>query len=248
MALDVYTAATPNGWKVTVMIEELKEAGADLPPVELHAVSLGGEQFSPEFVAISPNQKIPAIVHDGRAIMESCAILQYLGETFETDLYPTDERRWDVIPWLYWQAANIGPVFGNKLSYTRYMGDVADAEKAHPLTRFGSEAQRLLGVLDGQLAKHPFICGETFSVADIATWCWVRSWKWAKIDITGFPRVMDWVRRVRARPGVARGIAFGVPKDEIDRFSKERRAQYQANGARIASNQALQQSGKTPEG
>ena len=249
MALDVYTAATPNGWKVTVMIEELKEAGARLPPVNLRAVSLGGEQFSPEFVAICPNQKIPAIVHDGRAIMESCAILQYLGETFETDLYPTGERRWDVIPWLYWQAANIGPVFGNKLSYTRYIGDATEEQKAHPLTRFGSEAQRLLGVLDGQLAKHDFICGEVFTVADIATWCWVRSWKWAKIDITGFPRVMAWVRRVRGRPGVGRGIAFGVPKDEIDRFSKERRAQYQRGGARIASNQALARSAaKAPDG
>ena len=88
MSLDIYTAATPNGWKITVMVEELREAGVDLPPVNLHAVSLGGDQFTPEFMAICPNQKIPAIVHDGRAIMESCAILQYLGETFPTDLFP----------------------------------------------------------------------------------------------------------------------------------------------------------------
>lgn len=239
MSLDVYTAATPNGWKITVMIEELVEAGVELPEVNLHTVSLGGEQFSPEFVAICPNQKIPAIVHDGRAIMESCAILQYLGETFPTNLLPLDESRWDVIPWLYWQAANIGPIFGNKLSYTRYINDATEDQKAHPLTRFGKESQRLLGVLDGQLAQHAYICGDEFTVADIATWCWVRSWKWAKIDITGRPRVMDWLRRVRARPGVERGIAFGVPKDEVDKFSAERRARYRQGGASIASNWAL---------
>ena len=239
MSLEIYTGATPNGWKITVMIEELLEAGADLPAVNYHTVSLGGEQFTPAFLAINPNQKIPAIVHDGRAIIESCAILQYLGETFPSPLFPTHERRWDVIPWLYWQAANIGPVFGNKLSYTRYIADATDQEKAHPLERFGREAQRLLGVLDHQLSQHDYLCGDSFTVADIATWCWVRSWKWAKIDITGRPRVVEWVHRVRARPGVERGISFGVPKAEIDQFSEERKARYRQSGAGIASNSAL---------
>ena len=239
MSLEIYTGATPNGWKITVMIEELLEAGADLPAVNYHTVSLGGEQFTPAFLAINPNQKIPAIVHDGRAIIESCAILQYLGETFPSPLFPTHERRWDVIPWLYWQAANVGPVFGNKLSYTRYIADATDQEKAHPLERFGREAQRLLGVLDHQLSQHDYLCGDSFTVADIATWCWVRSWKWAKIDITGRPRVVEWVHRVRARPGVERGISFGVPKAEIDQFSEERKARYRQSGAGIASNSVL---------
>lgn len=239
MSLDVYTAPTPNGWKATVMIEELREAGVALPDVRCHAVNLGGEQFSEAFMAINPNQKIPAMVHDGRAIIESCAILQYLGEAFPSPLLPLDEKRWDVVPWLYWQAANVGPVFGNKLSYTRYINDATEEQKAHPLERFGKEALRLTAVLDRQLARHAFLAGEAFTVADIATWCWVRSYKWSKVDITGWPRVVDWVRRVRARPGVERGIAFGVPKDEIDKFSKERRAQYRRNGAGIASNSAL---------
>ena len=239
MALDVYTGATPNGWKVTIMVEELIEAGVDLGDVNLHTVSLRGDQFTPEFMAINPNQKIPAIVHDGRPIMESCAVLQYLGETFPTVLFPTDERRWDVIPWLYWQAANVGPVFGNKLSYTRYITDATDDQKAHPLERFEKEALRLVGVLDNQLAKHDYICGDKFTVADIATWCWIRSYKWAKVDITIKPRVPEWVARVRARPGVERGISFGVPKDEIDKFSKERRAQYRQGGGSIASNSEL---------
>ena len=239
MSLDIYTGATPNGWKVTVMIEELREAGVDLPEVSYHAVSLRGEQFSEAFTAINPNQKIPALVHDGRAVIESCAILQYLGECFPSSLFPTDERRWDVIQWLYWQAANIGPIFGNKLSYTRYINDATDEQRAHPMERFGKEALRLVSVLDYQLARHSYLAGEQFTVADIATWCWVRSYKWAKVDITTRPRVVDWVHRVRARPGVERGIAFGVPRDEIDKFSKERRERYKRGGGGIASNTAL---------
>ena len=94
-------------------------------------------------------------------------------------------------------------------------------------------------MLDGQLARHDYVCGDDFTVADIATWCWIRSWKWAKIDITGKPRVVAWVKRVRARPGVERGISFGVPKDEIDQFSEERKARYRQGGASIASNWAL---------
>ena len=180
-------------------------------------------------------------MHDGRAIIESCAILQYLGETFPSSLLPSGEERWDVIPWLYWQAANIGPVFGNKLSYTRYVNDATDEQKAHPLERFGKEALRLVAVLDHQLARHVFLASDQFTVADIATWCWIRSYKWSKVDITVKPRVVDWMHRVRARPGVERGIAFGVPQDEIDKFSKERREQYQRNGGSIASNTALKE-------
>ncbi len=239
MSLDIYTGATPNGWKVTIMVEELIEAGVDLPEVNMHAVNLGGDQFTPEYMAINPNQKLPTLVHDGRPIIESCAILQYLGELFPTSLFPTDDRRWDVIPWLYWQAANIGPIFGNKLSYTRYITDATDEQKRHPIERFGKEALRLVGVLDHQLEKHDYLCGDDYTVADISTWCWIRSYKWAKVDITTKPRVVDWVHRIRARPGVERGISFGVPKDEIDKFSKERRAQYMKNGGGIADNSSL---------
>ena len=240
MTLEVHTGATPNGWKITVMLEELKEAGVALPETRIHTVDMQrGDQFTDAYMAINPNQKLPTIVHDGRPIMESCAILQYLGETFPSALFPLDERRWDVIPWLYWQAANIGPIFGNKLSYTRYIADATDEQKVHPIERFGKEALRLVGVMDYQLAKHDYLCGDDFTVADIATWCWVRSYKWSKVDITTKPRVLDWVHRVRSRPGVERGITFGVPKDEIDKFSKERRERYKRGGGNIASNSAL---------
>jgi GST-like protein len=158
-----------------------------------------------------------------------------LAEKFPSPLLPEGEARWDVLPWVYWQAANVGPAFGNKLSYTRYMDSVADDAKAHPLERFGTEALRLAGVMEKQLQNHAWIAGETFSIADIALYPWLRGYKWSKVDITLTPAVLDWVNRVRARPGVERGIAYGVPSGEIDRWSEERKAQYRKNGAQIAN-------------
>ncbi len=240
MTMELWTSPTPNGWKVTIMLEELIEAGVELPPIEVHHVNIGNrEQFSAAFTARNPNQKIPVLKHGDRCIFESCAILQYLGEQFPSDLLPLDERRWDVLPWVYFQAANVGPVFGNKLSYTRYMEDVEEAAKAHPLERFRNEALRLVGVLEQRLEQHPWVCGEHYTIADIALYPWLRGWKWSKVDITGSPRVMAWIDRVRARPAVARGLAYGVPEDEIDQWSAERKAAYARRGASIASNQSI---------
>jgi len=234
------TAATPNGWKVNIMVEELIEAGHDLTDLEIHSVNLGrGEQFTEEFTRHNPNQKIPVLIDDKQSIMESCAILQYLAEKYPSQLLPTGEARWQVLQWLYWQAANVGPVFGNKLSYTRYMDDVDPGDKAHPLERFGKEAQRLVSVLAHRLEGGDYVCGNTLTIADIALYPWLRGWKWSKVDITGHPIVMAWIDRVRARPGVERGLSWGVPKDEIDQWSPERKAQYAKGGASIASNTRL---------
>ena len=126
---------------------------------------LKGEQFETDFTDRNLNQKIPTLRHDGLDIIESCAILQYLGETFPTSLLPLDQRKWDVLPWVYWQAANVGPIFGNKLSYTRYMTDVPDEQKAHPIERFGTEALRLVSVLDQKLGINPWVCGDQFTIA-----------------------------------------------------------------------------------
>ena len=125
---------------------------------------------------------------------------------------------------VYWQAANVGPVFGNKLSYTRYMDSVPDDQKAHPMERFNNEALRLAGVLDRQLGDNPWVCGDTYTIADIALYPWIRGWKWSKVNLTRYPRVMRWVDRVRARPAVERGLAYGMPKEEIDQWSAERKA------------------------
>ncbi|MEM6707646.1 MAG: glutathione binding-like protein [Pseudomonadota bacterium] len=236
MALELWTAPTPNGWKISIMLEELREAGVDLGEVQVHTVNLKrGEQFSTVFGAINPNHKIPALRHDGLRVFESCAILQYLGETFPSPLLPRGRARWEVLSWLTWQGANLGPVFGNKLSYTRYLIDLSDEAKAHPLERFGTEALRLVDVLHEQLAEGPYLCGREFTVADIAAYPWVRGYKWSKIDITRSDRVVAWVERVRARPAVGRGLAYGVPADEVDRWSLARRDQYARNGAQIAA-------------
>jgi GST-like protein len=154
-------------------------------------------------------------------------------------LLPEGPERWDILPWVYWQAANVGPNFGNKLSYTRYMDDVPDIQKQHPLERFNKEALRLTAVLARQLEDQPWTCGSTFTIADIALYPWLRGWKWSKVDITNYPAVVDWVQRVRARPGVERGIAYGVPKDEIDQWSDARKAQYRTSGSSIADNNTL---------
>ena len=240
MSLTLWTAATPNGWKVSIMLEELIEAGIELPELEVRNVSLAdGEQFSDEYTALNPNQKIPTLVHDDRSIMETGAILAYLGETFPTPLLPLDERKWEVMPWLFWQVANLGPVFGNKLSYTRYMPDVPDEQKVHPLERFNKEAQRLLSVMSNKLGEGPYLCGDDFTIADIACYPWVRGYKWSKIDITLHPDIVAWVERVRARPAVERGLRYGMPEEETDKWSAETRARYARMGSSIASNDRL---------
>ncbi len=116
LPLELWTFATPNGWKVSIMIEELREAGVSLPPVEVKTVDImNREQFADDFTAVNPNQKIPGLVHGDRRLMESCAILLYLGEAFPSPLLPQGDKRWDVVQWVLWQAANVGPTFGNKL-------------------------------------------------------------------------------------------------------------------------------------
>ena len=216
MNLEVYTGATPNGWKITIMIEELIEAGIDLGRVDIRQLSLSdGDQFTENFTKINPNQKIPAIVHNGTRVFESCAILQYLGETFPTTLFPGDDTRWQVIPWLYWQAANIGPIFGNKLSYTRYIRDASDLERRHPIERFGKEALRLIGVMDHQLAQHAYLCGDHFTIADIATFPWIARHEWHDIGLKKFKNLSRWYRDISKRECVKKGYDLLKRGEEI---------------------------------
>ena len=238
--LALWTAATPNGWKVSIMLEELREIGIALPSIEVITVDImNGEQFSDAFTAVSANQKIPGLVHGDIRLMESCAILQYLGEHFPSSLYPGGAERYDVLQWLTWQAAGLGPTFGNKLSYTRYMADVPEEQKVHPLTRFNAEAQRLLRVLDRQLEGKRFVCGEDFTIADIAIFPWIRGYKWSKIDITLHPNVLAWKERVHQRPGVKRGLAYGAKSGEEEQWSEETKRKYASGGSFMADNKTI---------
>ena len=222
------------------MIEELREIGIALPSIKVITVDImSGQQFSDAFTAISANQKIPGLVHGDIRLMESCAILQYLGEQFPSSLYPSGADRYGVLQWLTWQAAGLGPTFGNKLSYTRYMADVPEEQKVHPLTRFNVEAQRLLRVLDKQLEGKSFVCGEDFTIADIAIFPWIRGYKWSKIDITLHPNVLAWKERVHQRPGVKRGLTYGVRSGEEEQWSEETKRKYASGGSFMASNQTI---------
>jgi GST-like protein len=218
------------------MIEELIEAGIDMSHVKVRHINLAkGEQFSKAFSARNPNQKIPVLIDNEISVMESCAILHYLGEKYPTELLPIGKPKWEIIPWVYWQAANVGPAFGNKLSYTRYMDAISPEQKAHPLERFNKEAIRLVTILNEQLKERPWLAGNTFTIADIALYPWLRAWKWSKVDITPYPLVMSWIENVRERPGVGRGLAYGAPEGEIDQWSEERKAKYRKNGSIIAN-------------
>ncbi len=241
--LELWTAATPNGWKVSIMIEELRELEIALPSIEVITVDImNGEQFSDAFNNVSANQKIPGLVHGDIKLMESCAILQYLGEQFPSSLYPGGAERYNGLQWLTWQAAGLGPSFGNKLSYTRYMADVPEEQKVHPLTRFNAESQRLLRVLDKQLEGKRFVCGEDFTIADIAIFPWIRGYKWSKIDITLHANVLAWKERVRHRPGVKRGLAYGVKLGEEEQWSEQTKRTYVSGGSFMASNQTIAES------
>ncbi|MCV6620247.1 MAG: glutathione binding-like protein [Cellvibrionaceae bacterium] len=232
--LQLWTAATPNGWKVSLMIEELREAGHALEDLSVRTIDLmAGEQFEEEFSRRNPNQKIPLFIDGDLNLMESCAIVQYLAEKYPSDLLP-EEKKWQILPWVYWQAANVGPAFGNKLSYTRYMSDVPQEQKVHPLNRFSKEAQRLAGIIEEQLSQQDFICGESLSIADIVIYPWVRGWKWSKVDMSDKPNILAWLKRLRSRPAFERGLAYGAPEGEVDQWSEETKARYAKAGNKIS--------------
>ena len=215
--IDLYTAATPNGYKISVALEELEL------PYEVHNVDLrAGEQKKPEFVKISPQARIPAIVDrdlDDFPIFESGAILIYLAEK-TGKLLPTDVKgRSRVIQWLMFQMGHIGPMMGQANVWFRYF-----PEKVQPaIDRYQGESARLFGVLARQLKDNEYLAGD-YSIADIAHWSWVRSYKWSGIDIEPFPDLKRWIGLIRARPAVDRGIK--VPYDAAERLKKENEAAF----------------------
>ena len=197
--IDFYTAATPNGHKVSIALEELA-----LPYTLRHIDLTALEQKRPEFLAINPNGRIPAIVDRDEgdfAVFESGAILIYLAEKTGR-LMPGDRRgRSLVIQWLMFQMAGIGPMMGQANVFYRYF-----PQKLQPaIDRYQGEVRRLFGVLDGRLKDHEYLAGD-YSIADIANWAWVRSYKWSGVEIEGFPSLVRWVDQLAARPACARGV------------------------------------------
>ncbi|KZX93127.1 glutathione S-transferase [Sulfitobacter sp. HI0082] len=200
--IDLYTWTTPNGRKVSILLEEL---GIDY---NVHSINIGkDEQHSPAFLKISPNNKIPAIVdHDtGVSLMESGAIMVYLAEKYGRFLPEGQAARAEVMQWLMWQMGGFGPMAGQAHHFLHFNpGKAAYAEE-----RFGAEVKRLYSVLDKQLEGRDHICGE-YSIADMACWPWVSRYEWQQIDLADYPNVRAWYQRLRAREAVQKG--YHVPK------------------------------------
>lgn len=204
--IDLYSAATPNGWKVSVTVEEL-----DLP-YSLHKIDLAsGAQKEPWFTAINPNGRIPAIVdreNDDFAVFESGAIMLYLAEKTGR-LIPADEKgRSKVVQWLMFQMGGLGPMMGQANVFTRYFPE----QLPSVIDRYRRESRRLLEVLDGQLANNEFLAGD-YSIADIANWCWAHTHEWPGIDMEGLDHLKRWMAAIAARPAVQKGVAM-PPRQE----------------------------------
>jgi GST-like protein len=204
----LYTWATPNGRKVAIMLEELGV------PYTVHPVNLQkNEQFAAEFLAISPNNKIPAIIDDDAEsgplpIFESGAILTYLAEKSGQFLAPSGRERYKALEWLHWQIGGLGPMFGQ----LGYFALRAEQKSPEAIERFTQESERLLGVLERRLSTAPFLAGEHYSIADMAAYPWTVSATSFMKDVLGVylsttPAIHDWLKRVGARPGVQRGMA-----------------------------------------
>jgi GSH-dependent disulfide-bond oxidoreductase len=200
--IELYTWSTPNGRKVSIMLEECAL------PYKVHKINIGtnAEQFAPEYLKINPNGKIPSIVDpdgpEGKpiAMMESGAILIYLADKVGK-LFP-EKRKYQVLQWLMFQMGGVGPMFGQAHHFMRAKKD----EIPYGSERYGNEAKRLYAVMDKQLAKNDCFAGE-YSIADIAIYPWVARHEWHRVDLAAFPNVKRWFDALGARPAVARGMA-----------------------------------------
>ncbi len=201
--IDVYSWATPNGHKVHIMLEECEL------PYRVHGINIGaGDQFKPDFLKISPNNKIPAIVDqdgpDGKPIslFESGAILLYLaGKTGK--FIPEDVRgKYDVLQWLMFQMGGVGPMLGQAHHFRIY----APEKIEYAINRYSNEAKRLYGVIDKRLSESKYLSGADYSIADIATWPWLRSWKNQGIELSDYPKLQRWFEAIEERPAVQRAV------------------------------------------
>ena len=205
--IELYTWSTPNGRKVSIALEEMGLA------YETHTIDIGkDEQFTPDFLKISPNNRIPAIVDTDTdtALFESGAILLYLAHK-TGKFWPTDEKaRWQTTQWLMWQMGGVGPMLGQVHHFVKYnAGKAPYAEE-----RYLKEAKRLYGVLDKQLAQSAFVAGE-YGIADMSIWPWISRFEWQQMDLNQFPNVKRWYLAIAARPAVRKGYDVPVKQPGI---------------------------------
>jgi len=221
MTIELYSWATPNGHKVHIMLEELGTA------YNVHPINIGaGDQFDPEFLKISPNNKMPAIVDldgpDGQPIslFESGAILIYLAEKYDRFLSKDPRSRYVTLQWLMWQMGGLGPMLGQAHHFRQYAPERID----YAYDRYTNESNRLYGVLDKRLEEARFLAGDDYSIADIAAWPWTRFPERQGVERDDYPNFKRWFEVVEARPAVARGVqvlaehqSTGVLSDEARR-------------------------------
>jgi GST-like protein len=218
--IDVYSWATPNGHKIHIMLEECRLAYRAIP------VNIGaGDQFTPEFLKISPNNKIPAITDpDGPggkpiSLFESGAILLYLASKTGKFLPKTDRQKFDMLQWLMFQMGGVGPMLGQTHHFRIY----APEKIEYAINRYSNEAKRLYGVMDKQLSTHKFIAGNTYTIADIAIFPWLRSWQNQGIDWVDYPHLKKWFDTISQRPAVKRGVEVlaHLRKPVIDQSTRD---------------------------
>ena len=211
----LYTAATPNGFKASIALEELGL------PYEVKVVNLGrGEQFAPDFLRISPNNKIPAIVDkdaDDAAVFESGAILVYLADKTGRLLPKDGQARYTALEWLFFQVGHVGPTLGQLHHFANY----AKEKLPYAIDRFGNEAKRVYGVVDRRLAESKYLGGPEYSIADIANLTWLLGHARHGVDLADFPNLARWMAELKARPAVERGLAI-PPRNEAPLDDKAR--------------------------
>jgi GST-like protein len=203
--IDLYTWTTPNGRKISIMLEEL---GLEY---KVHPIHIGqGDQHKPEFLEISPNNKIPAIVdHDnGVKMFESGAILMYLAEKTGKFMPANDKTRWKTIEWLMWQMGGVGPMLGQVHHFTKYNSGVS----SYAEERYLAEGKRLYRVMNERLEDNQYLNGESYSIADIATWPWIARHDWQTIDLNDYPNVARWYKEIASRAAVQKG--WNVPESD----------------------------------
>ena len=211
--LELLTSETPNGWKVSILMEELGV------PYKVTPISLTDRvQKQDWYVALNPNGRIPTLVdHDAGdfAIFESGAILLYLAEKFGRFMPADAQDRSRVIQWVMWQMSGLGPMMGQATVFNRYF----EEKLPSVIDRYVRESQRLFGVMDAQLATRDYLVGD-YSIADIACFPWVRGHDWAGVDMSGFPHLQRWFERISARPAVQRGLLVPTPPSDEEMAEK----------------------------